>query len=162
MIYTHLKRNAPRCYFWRVSRTQTAWEQFSKMLLLGPFTHFMEWAAGWLKLVVQLVQGKKSQGRMRKNYMVINREHILWINFLLWFSGPVLRKSKTVGENTTGIPQFSREFLKLSSGRCNMLTLLLTEHTGNWEADTATCAYKQTDNTLLRDVALRNWFEIWS
>lgn len=35
-----------------------------------------------------------------------------------------------------------------------MLTLLLTEYTGNCEADIVTRAYKQTDNTLLRDGSL--------
>lgn len=35
-----------------------------------------------------------------------------------------------------------------------MLTLLLTEYTGNCEADTVTCAYKQTDQSLLRDGGL--------
>lgn len=32
-----------------------------------------------------------------------------------------------------------------------MLTLLRTEYTGNCEADTVMCAYKQTDNALMRD-----------
>lgn len=135
MIYTRLRRNAPRCYFWRVLLTQTALEQFSKMLLLGPFTGFTErnqqFSLCWKKITRQ--DEKNLYGCKSRAY------HVNKIPSLVQWPCP--EKKQDHGESTTGISQYLCEFLKILSSRCNMLTLLHTEYTGNCEADTVMCAY---------------------